>query len=251
MKLSPLPATLNEIFKNGFTFDLNNNKRIIDDGITQKEAILLNSILLENNVTRTLETGVAHGVSTLVFCSALKSLNKSNTIHYGIDPNQMTEYGGAAINSLKKEDLDKYFKLLEGPSHLMIPELIKKNLVIDCALIDGWHTFDYTLIDFFLIDKILKPGGIILFHDMYMRSKQKVISYIKTHRDYQVMDDYNKKLRDYSLNTIKFFLWRIYNKPALVLSKYHWLYQSRSSHGLFALQKNSNYEPPYNFYKNF
>lgn len=251
MKNYEYPKTLDDIFNNGYIYDLDNNKRTIDDGISQKEANVLKNILLENDISTTLEIGVAHGVSTLVFCSVLKFLNKSNSLHYGIDPNQFSDYGGAAINALKKENLEDYFKLLEGPSHLMLPELIKNNVVIDCALIDGWHTFDYTLIDFFLIDKILKQGGIILFHDMYMRSKQKVIKFIKSHRDYKIMDHYNKQLEEYNLKTLKFFMWRIWKTPALFFSKYHWLYQTKSSHGLFIIQKKSNYEPPFNFYKSF
>jgi len=50
------------------------------------------------------------------------------------------------------------------------------------AFIDGWHTFDYTFIDFFFVDQVLKDGGILAFHDMYALSKQKVLNFIKTHR---------------------------------------------------------------------
>jgi len=43
---------------------------------------------------------------------------------------------------------------------------LARGVKIDFAFVDGWHTFDYTLIDFFYIDKILRSGGLVSFHSM-------------------------------------------------------------------------------------
>ena len=67
----------------------------------------------------------------------------------------------------------------------MLPKLLEKGVVLDLAFIDGWHTFDYTLLDFFYIDKMLRPGGVVLLHDRSWPSKQKVMRFIKTHRKYR------------------------------------------------------------------
>jgi len=35
-------------------------------------------------------------------------------------------------------------------------------VTVDFAFIDGNHVFEYVLVDFFLIDKLLRPGGAII-----------------------------------------------------------------------------------------
>jgi len=246
-----LPATLEEMFKNGYSNGLNGSVIKLDDAISREEAICIVRAMEDIKATKTIEIGVASGVSALAICYTLHKMGNPDVVHYGVDPNQMTYYGGAAIANLKKENLDGIFHLLEGPSHEKTIELIQKNMTVDFAFIDGWHTFDYTLVDFFLIDKLLRPGGIVAFHDMYGLAKQKVLRYIKTHRKYEVLEQYLVRGNESFIKTFKFFIWRIYKKPRLLFSGYHWKYQIRNSSGLLFLRKKEQFEPPFHFYKPF
>ncbi|MEO5999942.1 MAG: class I SAM-dependent methyltransferase, partial [Chitinophagaceae bacterium] len=162
-----LPLTLERIYEDRSATDLDGNILKLHSEVSNAEAAVLMKMVEASNAKVTLETGLAFGVSALAICHAARALHGSGFIHYGVDPNQLTEYRGSALASLKKEGLNANFKLLEGPSHLMLPKLIEEGVVLDCAFVDGWHTFDYTLIDFFLIDKMLKPGGFVAFNDMY------------------------------------------------------------------------------------
>ena len=147
-------------------------------------------------------------------------------------------------------NLENNFSHLNGCTHEVLPSLIKNKVELDCAFVDGWHTFDYTLIDFFLIDKILRPGGMIAFHDMYGLAKQKVLRFILTHRDYEVAKEY--RIKDKSrITTLKFFIWRLKRSPILLFSWFHWTYQTKSNSGLIVLRKKSSFEPDFTFYKNF
>jgi predicted O-methyltransferase YrrM len=208
-------------------------------------------IVTETKAAVTLETGVAFGASSLAICEAKRNFEATDKIHYGVDPNQSKEYGYSALVSLEKEKLDSQFRLLEGPSHLMLPRLIEDGVRLDFAFVDGWHTFDYTLIDFFLIDKMLKPGGIVAFHDMHSLSKQKVLRYILTHRKYAVLKSAKVKGNESRVKTLKFFLWRLKNRPRLLFSWFHWNYQLFNSSGLVVLKKVEGFEPDYTFYKPF
>jgi predicted O-methyltransferase YrrM len=201
----------------------------------------------------TVETGVASGVSALAICNALRNINQGNNdfSHYGVDPNQISYYGGAALKHLEEEGLLQNFNLLEGPSHTMLPLLIEKNVTIDFALIDGWHTFDYTLIDFFFIDKLLKEGGIIAFHDCYSSAKQKVLNYIETHRKYEYANEFFVQGNESFKTTMKFFIWRMLKNPRLIFSKFNWKYSRKNSSGLFVIRKITTFEPNFDFYKNF
>ena len=201
-----LPATLAEMYSTGIVTDRFDQPRKAHSTITQAEALVLMKLVKQLKATVTLETGVAFGASSLAICDAKRSFDAANKMHYGVDPNQSTEYADAALVSLRKEHLDSEFQILEGPSHLMLPKLIEKGVLLDFAFVDGWHTFDYTLIDFFLVDKMLRPGGIVAFHDMYSLSKQKVLRYILTHRKYKILKHEKVKGNESRIQTLKFFL---------------------------------------------
>ncbi|GEM_PF-676768 len=214
---------LEDIYRTGKCVDLAGRERKVTGAVPREDALILQEMVRFVKAKTTLETGVAFGLSTLAICEALlKDGAEAGTVpgsragpregtvpvsarrvadvspaldardsprfrpkHYGVDPEQSTAVGGAALANLKRAGLDSVFELLEGPSHLMLPRLVEKGVVLDLAFIDGWHTFDYTLLDFFYIDKMLRPGGVVLLHDRSWPSKQKVIRFIRTHRRYK------------------------------------------------------------------
>lgn len=247
---------LAEILKTKKTVDLDGNVRVVDDMISLEEASVLFNVFKKANTKKSIEVGLAHGTSALVFCQAHADLGNSpgkaeEILHYAIDPNQFSVYRGAAIEAIKRAGYGDFFKLLEGPSHLEFPDLLKTNIKVQCAFIDGWHTFDYTLIDFFLVDKILQPGGYVAFHDGYGRAKQKVVNFILTHRKYEI-DKELMNFKDVSfLRVLKFFIWRIYKDPMLLFSWFHWKYQTKRTSGLIILKKVADFEPTHTYFKNF
>jgi predicted O-methyltransferase YrrM len=159
----------------------------ITGGISLAEALELASLIEMNAVRRTVETGVAFGVSTLAICAALKNTGAMGALHVGIDPDQRSQHEGAALAQLDRFGLMSSFRLMEGPTHLMAPKLLAGGFQADLAFIDGLHNFDYTLIDFFLLDKILRPRGLLAIHDMDMPSKKKVLRFILANRRYEML----------------------------------------------------------------
>ena len=70
-----------------------------------------------------------------------------------------------------------YFSVIKG-------EIPKFHLIY----IDGWHTFDYTLVDFFFADLLLETNGIIVLDDIKHRPVQKCLEYIESnYPHYQVV----------------------------------------------------------------
>lgn len=248
--MTDLPLSLIKIYEAGLILGKDGKEHKVDSMISLAEAKVLVRIIKDLDAKVTIETGLAFGASALAICFAKNRLNHDN-IHYGVDPNQNTHYAGTALHLLETENLSKQFKLLEGPSHIMLPDLLNAGIKIDFAFVDGWHTFDYTLVDFFLLDKLLKPGGLIAFHDMYSLSKQKVLRFILTHRKYKVEKKYRVSGNETFITTIKFFIWRILKYPSLIYSWFHWNYQLRNSSGLIVMRKIEDFEPNFEFYKGF
>jgi len=177
---------LNRLICDRQTVDLNGSPVEVTGTITSEEAHFMRRLIVENELTVCLETGVAYGASTVAIAAALSELERAGKTvrHYGVDPCQSRVYSGAAIAALRDCGLDHIFELCEGPSHLMLPKLIEQRIRIDFAFIDGMHTFDYTLIDLFFADKLLRPGGFICVHDMHLPSKRKALKYLMKYRKY-------------------------------------------------------------------
>ena len=61
-----------------------------------------------------------------------------------------------------------------------MPRLLNNNKKYDLIFIDGFHTFDYTLLDFFYADLLLNIDGYIIIDDIKHPGVRKCYDYIKT-----------------------------------------------------------------------
>jgi hypothetical protein len=84
--------------------------------------------------------------------------------------------------------LESGHELIEKPSHAALPALLDKGHRIDFAYIDGNHMFDYALLDFFYLDKMLNVGGVIGFNDCGWQSIHHVLRFVGTHRKYKELE---------------------------------------------------------------
>lgn len=153
---------------------LENKKINVHSNIKLTEGNYLIKIINENNFKECLEIGMAYGVS------ATYMLSINNVKLTSIDPFQTTQWKSSAIELLKSLNFEKNHKLIEEKSYDALPSLLKDNKVYDFIFIDGWHTFDYTLIDFFYADKLIKKGGIIVIDDALHPGVRKFVNYINT-----------------------------------------------------------------------
>ena len=123
-----------------------------------------------------LEVGLAFGISTLYILDAMQSYGAGRLI--GIDPAGATriEHGGRLHNVEKASSDDRYL-FYEERSHVVLPRLEDAGTQIQFALIDGWHTFDYALVDFFFVDRMLDVGEIIVLDDVGLSFDPPIMSF--------------------------------------------------------------------------
>ena len=153
----------------------------IEDGlvrgsIKKQEGDFLYNTILTNKFKRCLEVGMAYGISAMYILLALKKLGTKNIHLDSIDPNQSTQWNNFGMKLVKSIKMNKFHTLFEDKSYNVLPKLINKKY--DFIFIDGWHTFDYTLLDFFYSSLILKIGGIIVIDDAYHAGVNKFMKYI-------------------------------------------------------------------------
>jgi hypothetical protein len=132
-----------------------------------------------------IEVGFAYGISTLFVCDALAENQKSSK-HIVIDPTQTTGWRGIGLKNISRAGYAHFVELYEERSEIALPNLLSKGTKIQAAIIDGFHTFDHTLVDFFYVNKMLDFGGIVNFDDSDWPSIRRLTGHISTYPAYEV-----------------------------------------------------------------
>jgi len=155
----------------------------LEDGPTNSnikptEGNFLYDTIIKNNFLNCMEIGMAYGISSMYMLLALKKNSNTNKKLDSIDPFQSTQWKNFGVKLVKSIKMEKYHTLYEDKSYNVLPYLLEKKQIYDFIFIDGWHTFDYTLLDFFYSDLILKIGGIIVIDDAFHQGVNKCLKYI-------------------------------------------------------------------------
>lgn len=175
---------IQDIFESRQVADDRGNTQTLRDGIDPEEGNLLLSLICQYKLTRTLEIGCAFGVSTLYICEALSRLGSG--YHTILDPHQYSEFSGIGVANLKRVGFDS-FELIERPSEVALPALLAEGRTFQFALIDGWHTFDHTLLDLFYANRLLEEGGIVVIDDLHLHGVRRAVRYMLNYPNYEVV----------------------------------------------------------------
>jgi predicted O-methyltransferase YrrM len=181
---------LSELIQSGVAVSENGKIHRVHSHIPTEEGLFLASIIAEVKPRVSLEVGLGYGVSTLFICEALSSL--PNARHVVMDPHQRRStashisFEGAGLENLRKAGYEHLIEFHDAPSHLVLPSLVSQGRKIDFAFIDGWHTFDFASMDFFFVDLLLRPRGVVIIDDTYFPSVWRLCHYIVTNRAYSV-----------------------------------------------------------------
>lgn len=61
---------------------------------------------------------------------------------------------------------------------VVMADLLRRGMRYDFVFIDGQHLYDYTMVDLFFADLLLKPGGMCCVDDITMDSVSTCVKYI-------------------------------------------------------------------------
>lgn len=105
-----------------------------------------------------------------------------------IDPFQSTEWAGEGLRNIEAGGFNAAHTLIEEPDFLALPRLVRAGRQFDLIFIDGWHSFEYVMLDMFYGDLLLRQGGVMGFDDCGMAAVRKALRFLKTHRPYEELD---------------------------------------------------------------
>jgi len=161
--------------------------------IDSAEGAFIHKVISDDpSVNRTLEIGCAYGLSSLHICDALSSRPEAH--HTILDPFQMTNWDGVGVGNLEKAGV-RFFQLIEQRSEFAMPELLKAGEArFDFIFVDGWHTFDHTLLDCFYATRLLRKGGYLLVDDADMPPVGRAIDYLTAYPCYRIHSELTRPL---------------------------------------------------------
>jgi len=177
---------LKEMFETETAYNLKGESVRLHGGLSREHAEALYQAVLQTHPTCVIEIGMACGTSALAILAGLQKLGGTGRL-ISVDPYQ-SQGGGIGLASVARAKLQHLHQLIEKPDYLALPSLLDGSTHVDLAYIDGWHTFDYTLLDFFYIDKMMTPGGVVAFNDCGWRSVFKVLRFVIRHRKYEEIE---------------------------------------------------------------
>ena len=159
----------------------------LHSNLSVDSAGVLYQLILATRPAVAIEVGMAYGISSLAILAALRRTGGNGRL-ISIDPHQFTQWGGAGAAAVERAGLKDRHELIEDYDYLALPRLLGSGQGIGFAFIDGWHTFDYTLLDFWYLDKMLDVGGIVGFDDCEYLSVDKAIRFVQSHRRYEEVE---------------------------------------------------------------
>ena len=175
---------LERILRTGCVESSTGERREVSAHIPREEGEFLQKLIMDLKPKVSLEIGLAYGISSLFICDALVKVQAER--HIVADLYQR-EWANIGLHNLAQAGYENLIEFYELSSHRLLPRLESEGRLIDFAFVDGWHTFDYTMVEFFFIDKILRVGGIIAFDDTRYPSIRKLCRYIATNHAYAVL----------------------------------------------------------------
>lgn len=176
---------IDQIFRSARVTDADGKVYEPVSAVTYESGALLYDFVRAVKPKSTLETGMAYGMSTLFICQAIE--DNGVGCHTAIDPFQEGEFRSIGLLNLERARLRHRLQFHLGASDAVLPRLCAEGRTLDFAFIDGWHLFDFTLVDFYYIDKMLTVGGHVAFDDLWLPAVRKAVSFVLRNKPYRLV----------------------------------------------------------------
>lgn len=156
--------------------------------VSRESCQLLYDLVERSGARQGVEIGMAFGVSTVCLADALRGVAGGDARLISFDPTQRhtDSWNGAGLWQVERAGLSGVVELRDETSQRGLPKLVDSGYRCQIGFIDGWHTFDHTLIDFFYVDQMLDVGGHIVFDDTLYPAIQRVVQFVLANRNYEL-----------------------------------------------------------------
>lgn len=174
-----------EINANGDTIPLHSNTSL-------KQGYFLQQMFDLVKPEKSIEVGFAYGISSMFILEKHRELQSKAGAHIVIEPD--IYWGGAAEFNINKEGLLHYLDVRRDFSDKVLAKLFLENVRLQYAYIDTTKKFDAIMQDFYMINKMMDNGGVVILDDCggSCPGVQRVARFINTLPNFKVLGAFEK-----------------------------------------------------------
>jgi predicted O-methyltransferase YrrM len=144
--------------------------------IERRAGEALRDLAMAEGAARTIEVGLALGISALFLCQAVLARGGRHT---AVDPFQEASWNGAGLRTLRDGGVAEVVDVVEEESQLALPRLSSEGRTFDFGFIDGDHRFEGVFLDLYYMTRLVRPGGVVVVDDMWMPSVRVAVAYVE------------------------------------------------------------------------
>src|ERR671915_954234 len=172
-----IEVTVDTIYARGSVHDDDGNTLALrPHSVERVDGEALRDLAIAEGAERTIEVGLALGMSALFLCQAL--LPRGGR-HVAIDPFQRESWNGAGLRTLREAGVEDLVEVIEEESQLALPRLVSEGREFDLAFVDGDHRFEGVFLDLYLMTRLMRPGGLVVVDDMWMPAVRTAMAYVE------------------------------------------------------------------------
>jgi predicted O-methyltransferase YrrM len=157
--------------------------------LAEADARGIRDLAISERVGTTLEVGLGLGVGTLSLCEALLEVGRPDAHHVVVEPFPSEFFGGAGLRTVRAAGLEHLVEMVQGESQLVLPRLVVEGRRFDFALIDGDHSFQAIFLDLCFADRLVRPRGLVIVDDLWIRAIRLAVSYAEHNFDWELLPE--------------------------------------------------------------
>jgi predicted O-methyltransferase YrrM len=172
-----LEVFLDRSYGSGWVLDSEGSTvELAPHSIERAQGEALRDLTIAEGVQRTIEVGLALGMSALFLCQAV--LPRGGR-HVAIDPFQAESWNGAGLRTLREAGVAEHVEVIEEESQLALPRLAAEAREFELAFVDGDHRFEGVFLDLYFMTRLVRPGGLVVVDDMWMPAVRTAVAYVE------------------------------------------------------------------------
>jgi methyltransferase family protein len=150
------------------------------------ECELLANLVLSIRPVDTIDWGLGDAAVCIAIVLAKRQLGIQRP-HISLDPFQTLLSKDVGLIQLRQRQLDRDVEFLPQRSEDYLVAAAATGLKFDFIFVDGDHGYGAKITDAHLADRVLKPGGVLAFHDGLFNSTAAAVQYLLRDRNYELM----------------------------------------------------------------
>jgi predicted O-methyltransferase YrrM len=184
-----MKGVLEQIFYTNKVYDQDGNCYDLHSNTSFEQCKFLQKLIKEIKPKRSLEIGLAYGMSTLAILEALSTFSV-NFHHTIIDPFQSKYWHNVGLQYVKNSGLSEHVTFYERFSYEILPDLSKLNERLQFAYIDSTKVFDILLVDIFFISQLLDIYGVVVLDDCSFPGIRKLARFLSVHPSFKILETF-------------------------------------------------------------